>query len=251
MLFTTPVLNRVDDIKSCQASLAGTTQRRFTARGDFRPSKARSLSRRDIAAENAEREKKRHLEWDELLDAALFGGDMGKILFQFYTGKKFRCLLPRSASLLKLAEIGPTDHAATGASDAVYQAVMDCLLLKRDAQTPLLCPDGKVRYPMNQMPGLTRFWPTTNPATQRTTYGSEKPHALINMAVQRALWILSMCYKCLRFLQKDDRTTLSLDEELLLRIVSTAKGEKQADSLKPSDKTTGGAEHRVSVPAQD
>jgi hypothetical protein len=63
-------------------------------------------------------------------------------------------IYPRCASIVRLQKLGPGTDSETDVSDAVYQAVMDCLLLKRDAHTPLECPDDKVRYPMEQMPGL-------------------------------------------------------------------------------------------------
>lgn len=102
-------------------------------------------------------EEKRFPEDGAVIDKALFEreGHAHLPLRDYYetTGKRFWCLSPRGVSVFKLDDMKNNDTDISD-SDLIYKTIMDCLLIKRSAQTPIKAPDGKVYYPRGQKPGL-------------------------------------------------------------------------------------------------
>lgn len=240
------------------------------------------MSRRDFKAWTTRVKTCRRSETDETVDEALFETDeeLGKTLLAYYnaTGKRFWCLSPRSLSVVKLADTA--GQKSTDDSDSVYRAVMDCLLLKRSAQTPIETPDGQTRYPRDKMPGLTvrvveLGYADPNVATAVSTTVTELLRSLytiraandsaevianpemgdggesnnaqssdsdgaINMTILRGLWMVSMDYKSYQLMQHDDRTTMTREDLLINGIVSAVKSGTIDERQSFKDKAAGG-----------
>jgi hypothetical protein len=257
--------------------------------GEFVAVQSRAISAEEVEASRARWLASRVSSYDEELDKAIFGDpitEQGQRLLDYYrsTGRRPWCLNPRSLSVIKQAPVKGGSTTNTSLSDETYMTVMDCLLLKRDAQTPLLCPDGQTRYPMKVMPGLTvgmRILGHADPVkatkiSQLVTgllkklhtksksdsveilanpesgeaedYGDTKAAGRINMAVLRALWLLAIDYKSYRILSSDDFLTLSSEDVAARSLADAVKTSRQA--AKGIDKDSSGSKGMPVLGAQ-
>jgi hypothetical protein len=309
MATATPALNRISDVKSF-GDLAAVVSKMdinlpndiywgyaadiYQPYGHFMMPKSVSSTEADEKAYRKRVEANRVLDDDTRIDKTIFGDpryahlDLRKYYEE--TGKRFWCLSSRAVSVVRLGRMEDAKMDVAD-SDAVYKAIMDCLLIKRSSQTPLATPDGVTHYPRDRMPGLIvrveelGYADPTVAATVcatvtellRSLYtiraandsaeillnpagtgedGGDSDGA-INMTILRALWMVSFHFASYRLMQQEDRTTLTRDEVLVEDIAQAMRMGKSTERKAFKDKAAAGgapslgAEHTNLLREQD
>ncbi|KAH6640436.1 hypothetical protein F5144DRAFT_599134 [Chaetomium tenue] len=136
LMTATPALNRIEDVKSFGSLEICQPKGKYIAPQSF------TRTREEISTIKHKVKQRTDPTMDRASDRAIIE-DPRKCFWLLYNWAL-------GLGLIKLPD--KEDFTTRYESDLVYREIMNCLLIKRSAQTPLDLPNGKKCYPRDEMP---------------------------------------------------------------------------------------------------